>query len=87
MKLNDIYVRCFNLDTAVTVYIFTSLNDFKRSKESKAVYKFDILKREDLGDYVVTAFKLAGFGFERGNANRLAHKLYVYDPKFDANEV
>lgn len=85
MKLNDIYVRCFNLDTSVSVYIFTSLKDFKKSRESKAVYKFIILDREDLGDYEAPCFKLAGF--ELGNPNKLAHKIYIYDPKFDVSKV
>ena len=81
MKLDDIYIRCFNLDTDVDVYIFTSLEAFKKSKENKAVYKFNILKQERLGKLDVPAFKLAGFGL-RGR-KKLFSKIYIFDPKFD----
>lgn len=85
MTLNDIYVRCFNLDVNIDVYIFDSFEGFRHSKEREAIYKFDMLEREDLGDTVVAAFKLAGFK-PSSNSKRTFTKLYVYLLEEDASK-
>ena len=97
MKLNDVYVRCFNLDVNIDVYIFTSFDGFKNSKEREAIFKFDMLAREDLGGMDITAFKLASFKHPSNKDSgshtsktpnaRMATKLYVYVPEFDMNLI